>query len=111
MFVITAIVGNNFKNDRSLSSASATMKSPRPSRPTTRAAEIGEHPRYAAHPTPADPDEMDPARLTEHRLPAPTPDPRCPSPRPAAPAIAPRSTSALGDPRRLPAPESDSPAR
>src|SRR5581483_10065601 len=32
MFVITAIVGNNFKNERSLSSASATISSPRPSR-------------------------------------------------------------------------------
>ena len=32
MFVITAIVGNNFRNDRSLSSASATSSSPRPSR-------------------------------------------------------------------------------
>ena len=32
MFVITAIVGNSFRNDRSLSSASATISSPRPSR-------------------------------------------------------------------------------
>ena len=32
MFVITAIVGNSFRNDRSLSSASATMYSPLPSR-------------------------------------------------------------------------------
>src|SRR6187455_2939296 len=32
MFVITAIVGNNFKNERSLSSASATISSPRPRR-------------------------------------------------------------------------------
>ena len=32
MFVITAIVGNSFRNDRSLSSASATINSPRPSR-------------------------------------------------------------------------------
>src|SRR5215813_8725731 len=32
MFVITAIVGNSFKNERSLSSASATISSPRPSR-------------------------------------------------------------------------------
>ena len=30
MFVITAIVGNSFRNDRSLSSASATISSPRP---------------------------------------------------------------------------------
>src|SRR5262249_22875397 len=32
MLVITAIVGNSFRNDRSLSSASATMNSPLPSR-------------------------------------------------------------------------------
>ena len=32
MFVITAIVGNNLRNVRSLSSASATMSSPLPSR-------------------------------------------------------------------------------
>src|SRR5580765_3302159 len=32
MFVITAIVGNSFRNERSLSSASATISSPRPSR-------------------------------------------------------------------------------
>ena len=32
MFVITAIVGDSFRNDRSLSSASATISSPRPSR-------------------------------------------------------------------------------
>ena len=32
MFVITAIDGDSFRNERSLSSASATMYSPRPSR-------------------------------------------------------------------------------